>query len=101
MSVEFIGPCHVRADVYQFSVDGCRVPNLVGYKTGENQWELVLRRDGFDTYIYEGFTSAQILVTVPLVAQAMALSAGWSSFGKNGTKENDFKCGVVELGDMS
>lgn len=93
MSVEFIGELN-RSPYYEFDVDGYKVPYLYAYRQQENEYFIVL-----DERMHFGpFTAAEITAMLPVVANAMAVAAGFSCHGRNCKKQNPF---TVQVGFLS
>jgi hypothetical protein len=97
MTTERIGP--FEESYYSVVVDGYLVPNIKAYKTSENGWKLVLG-DRFSILV----TEAEINAWLWWVANAMAIAAGYTSFGENCQPSNPFTCRAIgisleEIGD--
>lgn len=93
MTVEFIGKLE-RSPYYLFDVDGYKVPYLYAYKHQENEFFIVLD----DRLHYGPFTAEEVAAMLPVVANAMAIAAGFSCHGHNCKKQNPF---TVRVGYLS
>lgn len=87
---EFIGPMPQKWDVVSH---GYSVPYLTAIKCENGN--VLLSLDG--RFLIEG-TEEETQKWIPMIANAMAIGAGYSCHGKNSQPLNRFKCGVVNLG---
>lgn len=73
-SIDFIGPFHDK--FYVFSVDGFKVPYITGNVDEHGIWTIFV-----DHRLGYTFTEAALRDMLPLLANAMAISAGLSCHG--------------------
>jgi hypothetical protein len=88
--VEYIGP--FEKVFFKLSVGGYKVPFIEGRKNKDGSWTLVLdERFAIDT------TENEIANWIGFIANAMAIAAGYSSFGGGGVPHNRFKTKIIGL----
>lgn len=88
--VEFVGPW--GGGEYRVTIDGYRLPKVVAYLTGEDQWSLTLdERFGLDA------THEECQRWLPWLANAMAIGGGYSCFGKNSQEANPYQLRMIGL----
>jgi hypothetical protein len=87
---EIIGP-FLEPEWSYATVDGYKVPLIkIVQGKGENDGKIEFHLDGRFVYIFDD--AGDIDVLLPLLANAMAIAAGYSCFGKNSIKDpNPFK----------
>jgi hypothetical protein len=90
MAVEYIGP--FETNEYKILIDGYKVPYISAKHLEIDKWELLLD----DRYSLIA-TSDQIQNWMWWVANAMAISGGYTSFGENAEKTNMYKTKVIGL----
>lgn len=90
--VEFIGPF---SEVYhKVSVDGFLVPHIKAMKLADGGWSILLDdRLAYDFPAWE----AEGPQLMRLVANAMAVAAGYGAFGENSVEINPFKCRITGI----
>jgi len=91
MSTEIIGPFS-DGEYYRLSVDEHEVPYLRAHlrKGTEDVWDILLN----DRLAYE-LTDAELHKALPLIANAMAIAAGYSCHGENCRQINPFKVRMI------
>jgi hypothetical protein len=95
--IETVGPFH--SEYYQVTIDGYQVPKLKALKRSGAQ-------DGIITLVLDGrlaidIADDQLDPWLWLVANAMAIGAGYSCFGENSVKDpNPFKVKLLGLGEV-
>jgi len=89
MTIENIGPFQ---EYYKISIDGYVVPKIKAYKSDDGKWSIVL--DG-----RFGISASEEDVDrwMHIVANAMAIGAGYSSFGESSQKMNPYSVKIVGL----
>ena len=97
MSAEYIGPFE---NYYEVTVDGYKVPRIKANKVHNgdgDEWDLLLD-DRFSIIA----TGEEIEKWLWIVANAMAIGAGYSCFGENSVKINEYKCAIhgIRLDDL-
>lgn len=90
--LELVGPWTERYDVVW---DGFRVPFLQAQKEGDGWTLTVDRRYGMDAVSLE-----ELRRWMPILVQAMAVSAGYSSFGENSQPLNQFRRRMSGLSEL-
>jgi len=89
-NAEYHGP--FSGEYYVATVDGYKVPFVELRKVDENNWDLLL--DGRFSVQASG---DEIQRWLWIVANAMAISAGYSCFGENSKKLNPYKRKIISL----
>lgn len=87
--VEFFGP--VLRDSHDVLVDGRRVPYLTLHQEGDVWWLTLDNRFGISG------TDAEVRKWARFLADAMAIAAGYSSFGTDQRRLNPFNRRVTTL----
>lgn len=92
---ELIGP-FVSPKYYIPTVDGYKVPNIkIIKKTGADDGKVEVHLD--ERYVYI-ISDSELDTIIHLVANAMAISAGYSCCGENSVyKPNPFKCRMTGI----
>lgn len=93
MTTEYHGP--FQRIYYKITIDGFKVPYITATKLQNGSWSLLLD-ERFEIEVSE----AEIDRWMWWIANAMAISAGYSSFGENGIPYNNFKTKLVGLSDF-
>ncbi len=91
MSTGAIGP-FCDGDYYRLTVDGYEVPYLRAHlrKGTEDLWDILLdRRFGYE------LTDAELHKVLPLLANAMAIAAGYSCHGEHCRPTNPFQVRMI------
>lgn len=89
-TTKLIGP--FRNDEYVLSVDGYQVPLIKAYPMEDGGWAVHL-----DERFYTELTLEEIEQTGWLLANAMAIAAGYSCFGENCVPSNPYKTQLIGL----
>lgn len=98
MSDVLIGPFS-SGERYALVVGGYVVPNLYATKQQDGRYLLHLERDGGAFFGTESVSEEEIGRWLPLLANAMATSAGYSCHGENSQPRNPYRCRVTALGE--
>lgn len=93
IEVDTIGPFN-NGDYYRLVINGYKVPYLVARlrKGTEDLWDIILD----DRFAYE-MTDRELKNALPLIADAMAIAAGYSSFGEHCLPANPFKIKMIGI----
>ena len=91
MTLEYIGPFG-NPYPYRMTIDGYQIPYIKGHKKEDGNWILCLDgRYEIDT------TEDEINRWLRWVANAMAIAAGYNSFGEHANLSNPFKRKLIGL----
>ena len=90
MSTNYVGPFE---GFYVVAVDGCIVPKITATKNGKENWDIHLD----NRYVQPNVTENEVSKWLWFIANAMAISAGYSCHGDNGSKLNPFTTHIIGL----
>lgn len=92
--IEIVGPFQPE---YKVTLDGFRVPHVRAIPMGENRVEIVID----NRFAMEGPVSIEEFNRwIPILANAMAIAAGYSCHGENCTPLNPHKTRMSSLGSL-
>jgi hypothetical protein len=91
---EFIGP--LRGGYYHIVSNGYHVPYLVAYKRQDTDTDWTVILDGRMEWDVD---DNELRRFVGLIANAMAIAAGYTHFGEGSSPYNRFSTGVSVLGE--
>lgn len=90
--VELHGPD--MCNHYRITVDGVIVPNMFAYRRADTDTEWTVQLDGRFEYDMDDSTLRQ---SMSLVANAMAIAAGYDHFGANSQPRNPYRTVLIGL----
>lgn len=91
MAIEYIGP--IGGNYYLLTIDGYQVPHIKATKNPNGTWYLHL--DG--SACLPEITDDEIDKFLWFFVEAMAVSAGYTCFGKGAKEVNKFKVRMIPL----
>lgn len=90
--VEIAGPYLSKLDLYHLVVNGCKVPYIDLWSTESDDWSLIV-----DGRFGGLFTKEEIIKFGYILANAMAVSAGFTHHGPDSQPMNRHSCGDKEI----